>query len=270
MLSIKGLSTWSDNTRQCVVCLAGVYETMSRRDFRAYIGLAAMLAAQTAAVAADGPLPITKISVDASKQIVVQFGSGAFPTVPHVLDLPGPNHRVVLDFTDAALDKGSLPSAEDLSAAINQALPFVKSLRYSNLENAPQPTARVVLDLPEDLKVKPHVVKLEDGMITVSLGDNLPVATAASAAVPNSELPQAATVASAVAPAQPVVTVASAAAPAEQSAAATPAQQPAAPAAPVSNATAPGGNGGWDWSSNAAPAAAAPAATTTASADTSP
>lgn len=156
---------------------------MSRKDLRAYLSLAALLATQTVSPASAETLPIKKISVDGSKQLVVEFGGapGSFPAVPHVLDLPGPNHRVVLDFTDASLDKQSLPPAAELSTTVTQSLPFVKSVRYTNLENAPAPTARLVLDVPEDLKFKPRVVKLEEGSITISLGDDLPGVSTASA-----------------------------------------------------------------------------------------
>ncbi len=207
---------------------------MSRKDFRAYLGrtylgiagMAGILMAQ-AGIAADGDtLPIKKIAVDGGKQVVVEFGgaAGAFPAVPHVLDLPGPNHRIVLDFTDASLDKASLPSAEDLSASFTQALPFVKSVRYSNLENSPKPTARLVLDLPEDVKVKPRVVKLEEGSITISLGDVQQVEPAAAAP--------------------------SGVAGGDKSAAAPVSETPA----PVAAVSASPQAEGWDWNGNNAPA----------------
>ncbi|MGL1166849.1 hypothetical protein ACSTKZ_25255, partial [Vibrio parahaemolyticus] len=74
-----------------------------------------------------------------------------------VLDLPGPNHRVVIDFADAMLDKGTVASPEELSKSISKLIPCVKAVRYQELENAPKPTARLVLELPENTKVKPHV-----------------------------------------------------------------------------------------------------------------
>jgi Tfp pilus assembly protein PilF len=131
------------------------------------------LAAQSALAEDGASLPIKKIFVDESRQVVVEFApkEGAFPAVPHVLDLPGPNHRLVFDFADATVDRASLPPAEELSAAVAKSLPFVKALRYSNLSNTAKPTARVVLDLPENVKVKPRVVKLEEGQITISLGE---------------------------------------------------------------------------------------------------
>ncbi|HEY9871760.1 MAG TPA: hypothetical protein V6D08_21565, partial [Candidatus Obscuribacterales bacterium] len=136
-------------------------------------GLLGVLAAQSALAEDGASLPIKKIFVDAARQVVVEFApkEGAFPAVPHVLDLPGPNHRVVFDFADATVDRASLPPAEELSAAVAKSLPFVKSVRYSNLSNTAKPTARVVLDLPESVKVKPRVVKLEEGQITISLGE---------------------------------------------------------------------------------------------------
>lgn len=203
---------------------------MSRNDLRAYLSLAALLAVQTASAASAETLPIKKISVDASKQLVVEFGgtAGSFPASPHVLDLPGPNHRVVLDFTDAIIDKTSLPSSDELSTAVIQSLPFVKSVRYSNLENAPTPTARIVLDVPEDSKFKPRVVKLEEGVITISLGDELPGATASGA---------------------PAVTPISDAGETPIGDATTAAQaQPVTDTTPVASTSNSSTNPGWDWS----------------------
>ena len=135
-------------------------------------GLVGCLTAQSALAQESATIPIRKISVDNSKQMIVEFATngGAFPSVPHVLDLPGPNHRVVLDFTDATVDKASMPAPEELSATLAHSLPFVKGVRYSNLANTNKPTARVVLDLPETVTVKPRVVKLEEGQITIDFG----------------------------------------------------------------------------------------------------
>lgn len=134
----------------------------------------------SAAHAADGAtLPIKKISADNSQELVIEFGSKSFPTAPQVLDLPGPNHRVVIDFADAILDKGTVSSPEDLSKLVVKSIPYVKAVRYQELENAPKPTARVVIDLPEELKVKPRVVKLEEGLVVIAFSDQpIPVAQA--------------------------------------------------------------------------------------------
>lgn len=154
---------------------------MSRKDLRAYLGLAAVLLASTVAIANAETLPLKKLTVDGSQQLVVEFGgAGAFPAAPHVLDLPGPNHRVVLDFTGSSIDKDSLPTAEELSNAVRKDLPFVKSVRYSELANGPSPTARLVFDLPEDMKVKPRVVKMEQGTVIVSFGSELTAAAPAT------------------------------------------------------------------------------------------
>ncbi|MBY0359470.1 MAG: tetratricopeptide repeat protein [Candidatus Obscuribacterales bacterium] len=117
------------------------------------------------------PLPVKKISADMAQQIIVEFAGEAFPSTPQVLDLPGPNHRVVIDFVDASIDRSSLLSQDDLSKNINQTLPFVKSVRYCDIENAPQPTARLVVDLPEEIAVKPRVVRLEKGVAVIGFSD---------------------------------------------------------------------------------------------------
>ncbi len=137
-----------------------------------------LLAAQ-AVLAADGTvLPIKKISAGAGQEIVIEFAAKSFPTTPMVLDVPGPNHRVVIDLGDAKLDKGTVASPEELTKMISKAIPFVKAVRYQELENAPKPTARIVLALPEEVKVKPRVVKLEEGVVVVGFSDQpIPVAS---------------------------------------------------------------------------------------------
>lgn len=133
--------------------------------------LAAALASQ-AVFAADGTiLPIKKISAGTAQELVIEFAAKSFPAAPQVLDLPGPNHRVVIDFADARLDKGTVASPDELSKTFSKAIPFVKSVNYQELLNAPKPTARVVLGLPEDLKVKPRVVKLEEGLVVIAFSD---------------------------------------------------------------------------------------------------
>lgn len=138
----------------------------------ALAGLAGLTLIQTASAAGTTQtLPIKKISADASQELVIEFAAKAFPTAPQVLDLPGPNHRVVIDFADASVDRASVTSADELSKTLTSSIPFIKAIRYSDLDNAPKPTARVVIDLPENLKVKPRVVKLEEGMVVIGFGD---------------------------------------------------------------------------------------------------
>src|SRR5262249_21708213 len=95
------------------------------------------------------------------------------------LDMPGPNHRLVLDFAGAQVDKMVLPSPEALAVRIAKDAPAVKGVRYTNLPNAAKPTARIVVDLPENLKVTPRVVRLEESGVVISLGDEFQNATAA-------------------------------------------------------------------------------------------
>ncbi len=150
------------------------------------LGMASLLSILTSqmAMAADGvTLPIKKISADASQELVIEFAAKSFPTAPQVLDLPGPNHRVVIDFADATLDRGTIVTPQELSKMVTKAIPYVKAVRYQELVNAPRPTARLVVELPEDFKVKPRVVKLEEGLVVVSFSDQpVPTAQAAEAA----------------------------------------------------------------------------------------
>jgi Tfp pilus assembly protein PilF len=132
--------------------------------------------------AADGSaLPLKSISLDAQKQLIVEFSThgGGFPAVPHLLDLPGPNHRVVVDLAGAIIEKGSLQTQEELSTAIGKAIPAIKGLRYYNQTNTDKPTARIVLDLPEALRAEPRVVKLDENSVTIDLGSEITSANVA-------------------------------------------------------------------------------------------
>lgn len=151
---------------------------MKRKAFRFFSGqmalvvaLIAMILSPRAGAAEAQALAVKKISADVSQQLIVEFSGGTFPESPQLLDLPGPNHRVVIDFGNASIDRSSLLSQTDLSRLICQSLPFVKAVRYTELENAPKPTARLVVDLPEELRIKPRVVKLEAGVAVIAFSD---------------------------------------------------------------------------------------------------
>lgn len=154
-----------------------ISEKQRRNSKIAIAGLsgAALVACQAiAALAAGTPAAIRSITIDSNQQIVIQFApNGSFPAVPHLLDVPGPSHRVVFDFVNAALDRGTLPSSEIFSSRITKALPVIKGVRYLNLTSTPKPTARIVIDLPEKLEVKPKVVKLEEDLVVLSLGEGV-------------------------------------------------------------------------------------------------
>ncbi|HEY9684016.1 MAG TPA: tetratricopeptide repeat protein [Oculatellaceae cyanobacterium] len=122
--------------------------------------------------AAGKALPIERIGLDNARQLVIQFANepGSFPPVPNVLDMPGPNHRVVVEFTDATIDRAKIPTAEQMTSAMHKILPQVKAIRYTLVPNAAKPTTRIVLELPEDLDVSARVVKMEEDSVTINLG----------------------------------------------------------------------------------------------------
>lgn len=137
-------------------------------------GIVFSVVTASGAIAADqAPLTIKGVQLDTSKQLVVEFAThqGSFPSVPHLLDLPGPNHRIVLDFADTVIDKVTMQSPEELTTQFAKASTAIKGVRYSALTNTPKPTARLVLDLPEEVKAQPRVVKLDESSVTISLGD---------------------------------------------------------------------------------------------------
>jgi Tfp pilus assembly protein PilF len=253
--------------------LGGSFENVGRKKQRgstvAVAGLsgALLVACQAiAAMAAGTPAAIKSIGVDKDQQIVVQFANnGTFPAVPHLLDVPGPSHRVVFDFVDAALDRGTMPSPEVFSARIVKLLPQIKGVRYLNLTSTPKPTARIVIDLPEKLEVKPRVVKLEEGLVVLSLGEGVDL-TQTEGADPNlinqgrpaAAESQVAEAAPEVAPAKSAPTPGESIEAAESAAAsapaAAPAQAPAEHGAPAPGhiaAAQPQGEsenvGSWDW-----------------------
>jgi hypothetical protein len=96
--------------------------------------------------ALGGPLPIEKIAIDQDHQVVIYFGKrdGEFPSPPHLLETPGPNHRITLEFSDAAVDKINMPAPEDLSTKLHKLLPAIKSVRNSTVVAGDIQKARVV------------------------------------------------------------------------------------------------------------------------------
>ena len=125
--------------------------------------------------ASDVPLPIKKIGLNNDNQIVVYFGrrEGEFPTPPHLLDTPGPNHRIVIEFADAIVDKVNMPDAADLSTKLHKQLFGIKSIRYVTVAGGETSRARVVIEVAEQLKVRPRVIKLEEDSVTINLGDDI-------------------------------------------------------------------------------------------------
>jgi tetratricopeptide (TPR) repeat protein len=125
--------------------------------------------------ASDVPLPIKKIGLNNENQIVVYFGKreGEFPSPPHLLDTPGPNHRIVIEFSDATVDKVNMPDAADLSTKLHKQLSGIKSIRYQTVATGDATRARVVIEVAEQLKVRPRVIKLEEDSVTINLADDI-------------------------------------------------------------------------------------------------
>lgn len=126
---------------------------------------------QKASWAGDDPTPIKKISLNSDKQIVVEFAMGDNDTLstPSLEDFPGPNHRLVMDFTDAVIEKGKTQAASQTLKELSKAYPDIKGIRYAALTNADKPTARIVLDLPESFPANPQVVKVGADSVVISL-----------------------------------------------------------------------------------------------------
>jgi Tfp pilus assembly protein PilF len=129
----------------------------------------------TGVVASDLPLAIKKIGLNTDDQVVILFGSrpGAFPNPPKVLELKGPNHRIVLDFQDTNLDKINMPTSEDLSEKMHKLFPAITGVNFMKVANGAHPLARVIIEVPEELVIEPKVVKLDEDSVTLSLGDDI-------------------------------------------------------------------------------------------------
>lgn len=222
---------------------------MSRKNLKGYLGVAGIagLLASQAVFAQGAILPIKKISVDNAQQLVVEFAPGAFPTVPKLLDLPGPNHRIVMDFVDATIDKNSLPAVEELGGQLHQAIPYVKSVRYGDLSKSAKPTARVVIDLPEALTVKPRVVKVEEGCITINFGAANTKEVSSTESTTETIAAAPAETTSAATPVTTPATTETATVPAAETPAVTEAAKPAeTPVVSEPAATTPAPTAGWD------------------------
>jgi tetratricopeptide (TPR) repeat protein len=132
--------------------------------------LGLMLSAPAGAI--DEPLPIRKLSVNENHDLLVEYApsKGKFPTKPIVQDFPGTNHRLVLDFPDAVIDRPAMPPAKTALDELTKIFPEVRGLRYAALTGGTTPTARIVLDLPESLQIHPQIVTLGESSVSISLG----------------------------------------------------------------------------------------------------
>jgi tetratricopeptide (TPR) repeat protein len=118
------------------------------------------------------PLPIRKLSVDNRRNIVVEYtpSPGLFPTKPSVQEFKGANHRVVLDFPGAVIDRTVMPSAASTLGELTKVFPDVRGIRYAALTGGTSPTARIVLDLSQSLQLAPHVVSIGENSVSIDLG----------------------------------------------------------------------------------------------------
>ena len=134
---------------------------------------------------ADGELSLKNISVNPSKQLVVEFvAGGGAPQAPTLTEAPSPNHQLLVDFANVSLDDNSALAGDLLSKQLRTQLPGVKAARVGVLTNAAVPTVRLAIDLDDGLAIKPTVTDLHDGAAVISFGDDYTVqASGGSAAV---------------------------------------------------------------------------------------
>jgi hypothetical protein len=163
------------------------------------LGAALSLLLQVQVVAAGDPLPIRKLSINETHEIVIEYasGTGKFPSKPTLQDFPGANHRLVLDFPDAVIDRAAMPPAKTTLDELTKVFPDVRGIRYAALTGGTAPTARIVLDLPQSLEIKPHIVTLGESSVTIDLG------VAPAGAQPTAQAPAADSAATAAAQPEP-------------------------------------------------------------------
>ena len=157
--------------------------TLAKRRFLPTLALSlavSLTLAHIAVLADDEPAPIKKISVNSDRQIVVEFATSNDATLstPKLEDFPGPSHRLVMDFTDAVIEKGKTQPASQTLKELSTAYPDIKGIRYAALKNADKPTARIVLDLSESFPDSPQVVNVGTNSVTISLVGAAKVASA--------------------------------------------------------------------------------------------
>jgi tetratricopeptide (TPR) repeat protein len=153
---------------------AGIKQTARGITLALTVGLTVTLAAF-----ADGELTIKNVVSDANKQLVVQFATGqGAPQAPKLMEMPAPNHQLLIDFAGVSLDENSVPSGDQLSKLLAAQMPGVRAARVGVLANAESPTVRVALDLDPDLQIKPSIAQLQDGAAVISLGEGYGVVAA--------------------------------------------------------------------------------------------
>src|ERR1700722_7909586 len=90
---------------------------------------------------ADGELSLKNVTVDSSKQLVVQFATGmGAPQSPKLMEMPAPNHQLLIDFSGVSLDENTIPSGDQLTRQLAGKMPGVKAARVGVLANAASPT----------------------------------------------------------------------------------------------------------------------------------
>jgi tetratricopeptide (TPR) repeat protein len=122
---------------------------------------------------ADGEIPLKNVTVDANRQLVVQFTSGAgAPDTPKIVEVKEPQHQLFIEFSNVSLDDANIPAGDQLSRTLAARMPGVRRARLGLVPNAPIPTVRVILDLDPDLAIKPVLTSLQDGAAVISFGDD--------------------------------------------------------------------------------------------------
>ncbi|MBU6450965.1 MAG: tetratricopeptide repeat protein [Cyanobacteria bacterium REEB67] len=122
---------------------------------------------------ADGEIPLKNVTVDANRQLVVQFASGAgAPDSPKIVEVKEPQHQLFIEFSNVVLDDTNIPAGDKLSRMLAARMPGVRRARVGLVANATTPTVRVILDLDPDLVIKPTLTSLQDGAAVISFGDD--------------------------------------------------------------------------------------------------
>ena len=113
---------------------------------------------------------ISNISVNKDRQLVVDFDNPdhLVPVGPQVLDFPGQQHDIVLEFPNTSFALSKIPRARTVLDELTKVFPDVKSIAYATNNDASR--ARIRLTISESVQTHPGVSKIDQNSVVIDLG----------------------------------------------------------------------------------------------------
>ncbi len=121
-------------------------------------------------VLAAQSVSICNISVNKDKQLVVDFDNPNHlaPVAPQVLDFPGQQHDIVLEFPNTSFELSKIPRARTVLDELTKVFPDVKSIAYATNNDASR--ARIRLSISENVSTHPILTKVDQDSVVIDLG----------------------------------------------------------------------------------------------------